>query len=393
MADIETEENIDQESPDLSRPEVVDKYKASAEIANRVLLKVIENIQPGKKVVEICSFGDKLIEDSLTNLWTKFKRGVAFPTCISINNCVGHNSPLPNDNQIINDGDLVKIDLGVHIDGFISTTAHTMIAGQTGPEKVVTGRIADVVCAAYFAAECALRLLRPGKTNKDVTEIISKVSDIFKCKPLEGVLSHQMKRFVIDANKVIINKTDLENQVETITFETNEVYGLDIVMSTGEGKAKETESKTTVYKRAVDQNYSLKMKNSRYVYSEIVKRFGTLPFTLRALDEKRGRHGITELVKHDLVQPYPVLYEKQGEYVAHFKFTVLILPSATIKLNAFPLPYVNSTYSVDSNEEVKQVMAMSLKRNKKKKKKPEQGKPQQQQQQTQQSTTQKMDTS
>jgi len=140
-------------------------------------------------------------------------------------------------------------------------------------------------------------------------------------------------------------------------------------MSTGEGKAKETESKTTVYKRAVDQNYSLKMKNSRYVYSEIVKRFGTLPFTLRALDEKRGRHGITELVKHDLVQPYPVLYEKQGEYVAHFKFTVLILPSATIKLNAFPLPYVNSTYSVDSNEEVKQVMAMSLKRNKKKKEK------------------------
>jgi len=90
-----------------------------------------------------------------------------------------------------------------------------------------------------------------------------------------------MKRYIIDANKVILNKPDLENQVDTVNFEENEVYGLDIVMSTGEGKAREGEARTTVYKRAIDQSYGLKMKSSRALLSESYKRFATLPFTLR----------------------------------------------------------------------------------------------------------------
>lgn len=90
-----------------------------------------------------------------------------------------------------------------------------------------------------------------------------------------------MKRYIIDANKVILNKPDLENQVDTFNFEENEVYGLDIVMSTGEGKAREGEARTTVYKRAIDQTYGLKMKSSRALLSEANKRFATLPFTLR----------------------------------------------------------------------------------------------------------------
>jgi len=278
-------------------------------------------------------------------------------------------SPLPGDPAVLKDGDLVKIDLGAHIDGYISVCAHTTIVGQTGPEKAVTGRIADVVCAAWFASEAALKLIRPGKTNKDVTEVIQKVAEVFKVKPVEGVLSHQMKRFIIDGNKVIINKPDLDNQVDVHQFETNEVYQIDILMSTGEGKVKEQDAKTTVYKRAVDQAYSLKMKNSRYLYSEIVKRFGTLPFTIRAFDEKKGRHGITEIVKHDLVHAYPVLYEKQGEYISQFKFTVLIQANQTLKLNNFPLPYVSSAHRIDDVPEIQQVMKLSLKRSKKKKKK------------------------
>jgi hypothetical protein len=69
-----------------------------------------------------------------------------------------------------------------------------------------------------------------------------------------------------------------------------------------------------------------------------------------------------------MVHAYPVLFEKAGEFVAHFKCTVLVLPNSTMKLNEFPLPYVSSSFSVDNNEEIKTVMAMSLKRNKKKKK-------------------------
>jgi len=98
---------------------------------------------------------------------------------------------------------------------------------------------------------------------------------------LEGVLSHQLKRFVIDGNNVVINKETLEQKVEDVTFEDWDAYTFDIVMSTGEGKARETEARTTIFKRAVDQRYTLKLKASRAVFTEINARFPTMPFTLR----------------------------------------------------------------------------------------------------------------
>jgi len=295
------------------------------------------------------------------------EKGVAFPTCISINNCAGHFSPLADDTTTLKDEDLVKIDLGVHIDGFISVVAHTHIV-TANPQVPITGRKADVIAAAYYASECAHRLFKPGKKNTDVTEAINKVAEQFKCQSLEGVLSHQMKRFVIDGNKVIISKSTLEHKVDEFEFEENQAYSIDIVMSTGEGKAKETETRTTIYKRSIDQNYLLKMKAARYVFNEINTRFPTLPFTLRALDEKRGRLGITECLKHDLVSPYPVLYEKPGEFVAQFKFTVLILSSGTLRLNTHPLPYISSQLKIE-DPAINAILQMGTKRIKKGKKK------------------------
>ena len=83
-----------------------------------------------------------------------------------------------------------------------------------------------------------------------------------------------------------------------------------------------------MYKRAVDKSYRLKMRASRYLFNEVNQKFPTLPFTLRALgDERQARMGVVECLKHELMHPYPVLYERQGDHVAHFKFTVLLLPS------------------------------------------------------------------
>jgi len=301
----------------------------------------------------------------------KIEKGVAFPTSISVNNCAGHFSPLVGDVVELHDGDLAKVDLGVHIDGFISVTAHSIIVSgnpTTATPQPTTGRKADVICAAYYAAECAHRLIKPGKKNTDVTEAIKKVAEQFKCEALEGVLSHQMKRFVVDGNKCIINKSTLDQKVDEFEFEDYQAYGVDIVMSTGEGKAKEAEIRTTIYKRAVDQNYLLKMKAARYVFNEISTRFPTLPFSLRALDEKRGKLGITECLKHDLVSPYPVLFEKPGEFVAQFKFTVLVLPSGTMKLNSQPLPFVSSEHKLQ-DPAIEAIMALGTKRTKKNKNK------------------------
>jgi methionine aminopeptidase len=149
---------------DLSNNMVVEKYKFAAGITNRVMIAVLEYLQPGRTLLEVCTYGDAQIEDAVRNGLKKVKhKGIAFPTCISLNNCAGHMSPLPEDpaaTTVINAGDLVKVQLGVHVDGFPSIASHTWIVGQTAP---AAGRMADVVCAAYYASECALRLLRPGK--------------------------------------------------------------------------------------------------------------------------------------------------------------------------------------------------------------------------------------
>eukprot|EP01118_Nematostelium_gracile_P005252 TRINITY_DN1647_c0_g1_i1.p1 TRINITY_DN1647_c0_g1~~TRINITY_DN1647_c0_g1_i1.p1 ORF type:complete len:395 (-),score=156.15 TRINITY_DN1647_c0_g1_i1:57-1241(-) len=363
------DEDVDEVEEDISNSDVITKYKTAADIANKVLERVIKECVPDKKIVDVCILGDKMIDELVGSVYKtgKLEKGPAFPTSISVNNVVGHFSPLAEDTTLLKDGDLIKVDLGVHIDGFISVVAHSWIV-TSNPSVPTSGRQADVIAAAHYAAEIAHRLVKPGKKNTDVTEAINKVAEQFKCNTVEGVLSHQMKRFVIDGNKVIISKSSLEHKVEEFEFEENQVYAIDIVMSTGEGKAKETELRTTIYKRAVDQNYLLKMKAARYVFNEINSRFPTLPFTLRALDEKRGRLGITECLKHDLVNPYPVLFEKQGEFVAQFKFTVLVLPSGTMKLNAHALPYIQSNYKIE-DAGLNAILQTGTKRAKKNKKK------------------------
>ena len=133
-------------------------------------------------------------------------------------------------------------DLGVHIDGFIATAAHTLkvpqSTGESQQEAAINGRAADVVAAAQTALEAALRLVRPGKQISDVPDVLRKVVESYGCNLVEGVMTHQMKQFVIDANKCVLNRPSPEHKDENGDFEENEVYAVDIVVSTGEGKPK-----------------------------------------------------------------------------------------------------------------------------------------------------------
>ncbi|XP_039002755.1 ERBB-3 BINDING PROTEIN 1 isoform X1 [Hibiscus syriacus] len=361
MSDDEREEK----ELDLTSSEVVTKYKGAAEIVNKALQLVLKECKPKAKIVDICEKGDAFIREQTGNMYKnakkKIEKGVAFPTCLSVNNVVCHFSPLASDTSELEEGDMVKIDMGCHIDGFIAVVAHTHVV-KDGP---VSGRQADVIASANTAAEVALRLVRPGKKNKDVTEAIQKVAAAYDCKIVEGVLSHQLKQFVIDGNKVVLSVSNPDTRVDDAEFEENEVYAVDIVASTGEGKPKLLDEKqTSIYKRAVDKNYHLKMKTSRFIFSEINQKFPILPFTARALEEKRARLGLVECVNHDLLQPYPVLHEKPGDYVAHIKFTVLLMPNGSDRVTSHPLQELQPTKAID-DPEIKAWLALGTKTKKK----------------------------
>lgn len=377
MSDDEYEpEEEEEQELDLSVPEVVTKYKAAAEITNFALEHVISEIKPGAKVVDICTKGDEFITEKCVKAFNKknqkgerLEKGLAFPTCISVNSTVCHFSPVASDETVLAEGDVVKIDLGCHIDGFIAVAAHTVYC-QADAAAPVKGAAADVITACSTAVEAAVRMMKPGMKTSDIPEVIQKVADAYGVTPVEGVLSHQIKRFVIDGNKVVLEKPTPEMKVEEAVFEENEVFALDIAFSTGEGKPKVLDEKhTTVYKRALDKEYNLKMKASRYVFSEINKKFPTMPFTIRVLEDAgRARLGLVECLNHELLHAYPVLHEKNGELVAHFKTTVLITANGVDKVTFAPLQNLESEKKLE-DEAVIKLLQTALKSKKSKKKK------------------------
>ena len=459
--DDEEQEEDEESSNDLSKADIVTKYRSSSDIVNKTLAAVAEACKPGAKAVDLCNMGDDMINELVGKIYNqkkegkKIEKGVAFPTCISVNNCVGHYSPLLSEDKVVlADGDMVKIDMGVHVDGYVAVVAHTVLVSS----EPATGRKADVIMAAWTAAEAAQRMLKDGASNNAITKTIAQVAEAYKCNAVEGVLSHQMKKHVIDANKARCHAalpaharpTAAAHAAVPMHAPTNKSAQVRMQRSlaaarrpavaddhqqadTGAAGARgdhqqerrvchrrrhehgrrqakagvctawraaaasaspapspdpaaiepltrparfatQLEDRTTVFKRNVETKYSLKMKASRAFFSEVNQRFPTMPFTLRAGDEKAWRMGVVECVKHDLFIEYPVLYEKPEEFVAQFKFTALLLPSGnTTRITGGPTPDATSEHKVEDAELVELLSQSTEKKKKSKPKKKKSG--------------------
>lgn len=195
-------------------------------------------------------------------------------------------------------------------------------------------------------------------TNTKVTQTIARVAAEFETNPVEGVLSHKMKKHLIDGNDVIINKETPEQKVEEFEFAPGDVIGLDVYVSTGEGKPKEGDYRTTVFKRELDAQYNLKIKSARAFFTEVNKKYPTLPFSIRAFeDSTAAKVGVKECIAHDLLTAYPVLVEKPGEIVAQFKCTIAILPRSTVVL-AGDIPFPKERF--ETEKKVNDVELISL---------------------------------
>ncbi|RPD60115.1 proliferation-associated protein 1 [Lentinus tigrinus ALCF2SS1-7] len=360
------------------------KYKTAADIVNNVMKKLVSLCVEGAKVLDLCVEGDKLLEQGTGAVYNKsvkgvkVSKGIAFPTCVSVNNTVAHFSPLesdPSSNQTLTKGDVVKLHLGAHIDGYAAVSAETLVVGASADEPV-TGTKADVIQAAWHAAEVVQRLVKVGNKNWQVTDAVNKVAAAFGCKAVEGMLSCQQSQNIIDGKKrIILNPSEEQKKgFEAATFAENEVWGIDILIVSGEdGKARLEESRTTIYQKDSTVTYQLKMKASRAVFSEVQKKAGAFPFNIRRLeDEKRARLGLQEAVQHGLVKPYEVVYTGATTTVAAFHFTIALLPAGPALITAPPVWFkpeiVKSEKSLE-DEELKELLTKPLRESKKAKKK------------------------
>ncbi|KAM7540318.1 hypothetical protein Aperf_G00000027630 [Anoplocephala perfoliata] len=372
MSDHESDEE-----PTVADETVLNKYKLAGEICHCILKELMQKCVPGAKIVELCEFGDQRILEETSKLFKKekeMKKGIAFPTTICVNNVICHYSPINGEDCFIEelrDDDLVKINLGAHIDGFASVIGHTFVIGAS-VEKKVTGRKADAVVAANVAAEVAKRMIKPGNDNYQVADMIMRAVADFGCRPVQGVQSHLLKKLIFDGEKAMVLNPDEDHKrgVEKCSFEMYEAWVVDIVVSTGTGKSKEHEARTTIFKKN-ETLYHLKMKASRKFYNEVATKFQEYPFNIRSAEDiKSARYAVTECAQHNVITPMPVLVEKDNEFVAQFKFTAVLMPNGLMKITG--LPFDSSVYKSDfktKDVEVKEVLIQPVKSSGGKKKK------------------------
>lgn len=370
--------------PGLQEPDVVTKYKMAAEMANRVVTELSSLCVAGAKASELCAKGDEMIEKETGSVFNKnvngkpVPKGIAFPTCVSVNHVLFHYSPIDEtEDAEIAEGDMVKIDLGVQLDGFCAIVAHTVVVGAT-PENPVEGEKADVMLAAYHACQAAARLIAPGNKTEDVVKVTDEICKDYGVSMVEDVVSYSMTQSeYMDEKSVNFRPSDAnKKQFPSVNFEEYEAYAVDVVVSNGDGKSKRSDVKTTVFKHT-GQRYQLKSKQARTFHRELTQRFDGMAFTLRSFKDNTmtARLGIKECVEHGVLAPFEVHAEKRGVAAAQFKFTVLLMPNGNLKITGLDIdPACFKTDKKIQNQDIHKILAKSLtsksKKKKNKKKKP-----------------------
>jgi len=318
----------------------IDKYKHSGEIAEQALVYAKSLVAPDKLIIDICISVDLFIADKLKEVYSNkiFSTGVAFPTCISINNVVGNFSPVVSDTTVLNCGDLVKIKLGVHIDGFPVIVGDTVMIGEPNEkQKRVMECLNDV-------RNNIKSLVKIHKHSNGVYNYMNDITKTYECELLDcdetidncsGIFSYQVSQDIIsgrndkspdhEQHKMIFhgqNRHDYD--IEDFQFEHNQVFIMDVSVSSGNGYVNICDHKdTTIYKHNFDTFYNLKLQASRHTCNEFKKR-GCFPTTVRDFQDNKIKLGLVECYKSNVLDAYPVLYEKPDEYVGNYTFTLIL---------------------------------------------------------------------
>ncbi|KAF8003224.1 hypothetical protein HF325_002469 [Metschnikowia pulcherrima] len=366
----------------IANPNVVAHYKIGGNISNHAIAVVRAAAKEGAKVFDLCELGDKTMNEGLrSSVGKKVPKGIAFPTCVNPNNIPAHCSPENSQDETnftLKSGDVVNIMLGVQIEAYPAIVGETLVVGES-TETPITGQKADLLHSAWNASEAAIRLLKPGNKNWEVTNTVDKIAKIFETSAVQSMLSHNQEKNVLYGPKeIIINPAkEHKNSMETHRFEELEVYGLDVLISTSsEGKVKKSKYRTTIHK-LTGNNYSLRLKSSQNALKQFKEKVtGPFPANVKIFEEPRKvRVGLIECSNHEVVLPYDIMEDKATEYIAQYFTTVAITPKGIVKYTS-PV-FDGSLYSTEKkieDEDLIELIASPLPPQNKNKKKNKQKK-------------------
>jgi methionyl aminopeptidase len=286
--------------------EDLQKYQHAGKIAREVRLEIRRTVREGMPIIDICEKVEGL---------TREKGGKpAFPCNVSVNEIAAHYTSPPNDKETIPEKAIVKVDIGVHVDGYIADTATTVCLN---PEYE------DMVNTAEEALEKAVELLQPGLSITRFGSEIQKTIKTRGYKPISNLTGHLIKRYIIHAGKSLPNVFNLS----TSRIKEGEVYGVEPFVTVTDANGRVDNLKEEYIFR-YQKNKSLKSPYAKQMLSYIKKNFLTLPFTERWLNKfatsSNYKSAFSELLSSKAVIGYPVFVEASRKPVAQAEYTILI---------------------------------------------------------------------
>ncbi|MEM2146348.1 MAG: type II methionyl aminopeptidase [Candidatus Jordarchaeaceae archaeon] len=277
--------------------ESLEAYRMAGAIAAKIREEAKKMVKEGTPLIKIC--------ETLERKIIKENGKLAFPLNISINDVAAHYTSPPYDKSKIPPEALVKVDIGVHIDGFIADTALTVSVGKGGQE---------LVKASETALENVLKTVKHGVKSNQIGEIVEKTIKEFGFKPISNLTGHLLDRYNLHAGKSIPNVKTMIG----FTLKEGEVYAIEPFATTGAGIVED--SKYSYIYRMPNQ------KTSTPFLSYIAHEFKTLPFAARWLVSKfpKAQEFIKKFASSGTIQAYPVLVEKERGAVSQAEHTLIV---------------------------------------------------------------------
>jgi len=290
--------------------EVLENYKKSGSIHKEVREFAIKEVKEGISVLEVAEKIEKMIKD---------KGGeIAFPVNLSINDMAAHYTPDIGDTLTFQQGDLVKVDIGVHVDGYIADAATSVSIG---------GQDQELIKAAKDAVDQFIKEVRPGKTIDEMTKLVEEVVLSHGINPIRNLAGHDMGQY-LEHGGLSIPNSHVENYTE---IPEDTVLGMEVFTTKGEGWVKES-SPTLIY--MFIQLRPVRLRESRKIIEKIGQEYKTLPFARRWLKDittpLRLHLALRELENRDVIRGYPPLREKSGAKVAQHEETIIVQDKPTV---------------------------------------------------------------
>ncbi len=293
---------------------IPEQYVRSGKITREVRLWVKQTVKPGMGYLELADLVEKEI----------LRRGgyLPFPCGIGVNQVTAHYAPSPEDARVIEENDVIKVDFGVHFDGYLTDTAVTV---TFNPEYE------PLLDATERALAAAVATVKEDVRAGEVGRSISNQAARFGFRVIENLTGHSVDRYIVHSGKSIPSFYMPNLQ----TFRKGEVFAIEPFLTLKDAAGYVVDESTQTIFSIVARKHVGIDELDRFV-SKVWDERKTLPFTPRWYGRDYTAERLTkilrELVQRKLVRAYPTLVEASGKPVAQFEHTMTLDDSGLLVL-------------------------------------------------------------